>query len=327
MKFLTKLLEFRGAARRFFQKFQLIIEPLVRFFIAYVVFHMINETLSYNTKLANPILELGLAGVCTFLPQAVLILFSALLAVIQVYSISPILAALVLLIFAVLYCFVVRFSGKYGYAIVGLPVLFLLKIPYLIPLLLGMVATPIAIFPTACGVVIYYVFKVIQEVATRQDITSLDATLALYIEVVNNLFTHKAMIVTIVIFSAIVLIMYLIRRLRYEFVFEITIVLGAVLNILGFLAVNLYVDFGLNLGETVLGTILSMLIVFIVHFFRMVLDYTSVEHVQFEDDDYYYYVKAVPKVDVAMPQKNVTTFSEWEEEPDEMTTTNETTEK
>jgi len=187
MKFLTKLLEFRGAARRFFQKFQLIIEPLVRFFTAYLVFHMINETLSYNAKLSHPILEFGLAGVCTFLPQAVLILFGALLAVVQVYSVSPILAALVLLVFAVLYCFIVRFSGKYGYAIVGIPVLFLLKIPYLIPLLLGMVATPIAIFPTACGVIIYYVFKVIQEVATRQDITSLDATLALYIDVVNKL--------------------------------------------------------------------------------------------------------------------------------------------
>ena len=45
----------------------------------------------------------------------------------------------------------------------------------------------------------------------------------------------------------------------------------------------------------------------------MILDYTAVEHVQFEDDDYYYYVKAVPKIDVAMPTMNVTTFSDEEE--------------
>lgn len=324
MKILTKLLEFRGAARRFFQKFHLIIEPVFRFFVAYMVFHTINETLPYNTRFANPVIELGLAGVCTFLPQAVMILFGALLAVIQVYSVSPILAALVLLIFAVLYCFIVRFSGKYGYAIVGLPILFVFKIPYLIPLLLGMVATPIAIFPTACGVIVYYVFKVIQEVATTQDVTSLDATLALYIDVVNRLFTHEAMFITILIFSAVILLMYLIRKLRFEFVFEITIVLGTILTVLGFLVVNLYVDFGLDTGDVVLGSILSMLIVFVIHFFRVVLDYTAVEYVQFEDDDYYYYVKAVPKVDVAMPQKNVTTFSGWEE-PAETTATQEET--
>jgi len=46
----------------------------------------------------------------------------------------------------------------------------------------------------------------------------------------------------------------------------------------------------------ILGTVISMLLVFVAQFFRVVLDYTSVEHVQFEDDDYYYYVKAVPKV-------------------------------
>ena len=42
-----------------------------------------------------------------------------------------------------------------------------------------------------------------------------------------------------------------------------------------------------------------------VHFFRVVLDYTAVEYVQFEDDDYYYYVKAVPKMTLAGQQKTV----------------------
>ena len=35
------------------------------------------------------------------------------------------------------------------------------------------------------------------------------------------------------------------------------------------------------------------------------LDYTRIEHVQFEDDDYYYFVKAVPKITVTTPEKKV----------------------
>lgn len=319
MKILTKLLEFRGMARSFFQKYQLIITPVFRFIISYMAFHTINKALAYNATVANPVIELAMAAVGAFLPPVVLILMCALLAILQVYSASPILAALVIVIFAVLYCFIARFSGKYGYAVVAVPILFVFKMPYLIPLLLGMIATPMAIFPTVSGVIIYFVFKVIQEAATRQDITSLDATLALYIDVVNSLFQHKEMFITAAIFAVVILIMWLVRKMRFEFVFELTIVLGAIINILGFLLANLQLDINVGTGSMILGTIVSMLLVFIAQFFRVVLDYTSVEHVQFEDDDYYYYVKAVPKIDVSMLQKNVTTFSDEEEEQEELT--------
>ena len=316
MEIITKLLEFRGMARRFFQKYQLIVEPVFRFIISYLAFHTINTALAYNTTVAKPVVELALAAVGAFLPPVVLILLCAMLAILQVYSASPILAALVVVIFAVLYCFVARFSGKYGYAVVAVPILFVFKMPYLVPLLLGMIATPMAIFPTVSGVIIYFVFKVIQEAATRQDITSLDATLALYIDVVNNLFKHKEMFITAAIFAVVILVMWLVRKLRFEFVFELTIVLGAIINILGFLLANLKLDINVGTGSMILGTIGSMLLVFVAQFFRMVLDYTSVEHVQFEDDDYYYYVKAVPKIDVAMLQKKVKTFSDAEELPE-----------
>ncbi len=328
MEIITKLLEFRGMARRFFQKYQAIVEPVFRFIIAYLAFHTINSALAYNATVSKTIVELGLAAVGAFLPPVILILLCAMVAILQVYSASPILAALVIVIFAVLYCFIARFSGKYGYAVVAIPILFVFKMPYLIPLLLGMIATPMAIFPTISGVIVYYVFKVIQEAATRQDITSLDATLALYIDVVNSLFKHKEMFVTVGIFAAVILIMWLVRKMRFEFVFELSIVLGAIIMILGFLLANLQMDINVGTGSMILGTIVSAILVLGVQFFQMVLDYTSVENVQFEDDDYYYYVKAVPKIDVAMFQKKVKTFSDSEEAPEaEMTAAEEAEEE
>ena len=35
------------------------------------------------------------------------------------------------------------------------------------------------------------------------------------------------------------------------------------------------------------------------------VDYTRTEYTQFEDDDYYYYVKAVPKMNIAAPDVKV----------------------
>ncbi len=43
----------------------------------------------------------------------------------------------------------------------------------------------------------------------------------------------------------------------------------------------------------------------VLQFLRCKVDYSRTEKVQFEDDEYYYYVKAVPKVVVAKPEKKV----------------------
>ena len=40
------------------------------------------------------------------------------------------------------------------------------------------------------------------------------------------------------------------------------------------------------------------------------VDYSRTENIQFEDDEYYYYVKAVPKVGVAVPEKKVKRITE-----------------
>ena len=43
----------------------------------------------------------------------------------------------------------------------------------------------------------------------------------------------------------------------------------------------------------------------VLHFFLFSVDYSRTEKLQFEDDEYYYYVKAVPKNVVATPEKKV----------------------
>ena len=43
----------------------------------------------------------------------------------------------------------------------------------------------------------------------------------------------------------------------------------------------------------------------ILTYFIMDLDYSQVQNVQFEDDDYYYYVTAVPKIRLAREEKKV----------------------
>ena len=58
-----------------------------------------------------------------------------------------------------------------------------------------------------------------------------------------------------------------------------------------------------------------MLLAFgVLQFLFFNLDYTRTERVQFEDDEYYYYVKAVPKMYVPTTEKQVKSFGGRERE-------------
>ena len=62
---------------------------------------------------------------------------------------------------------------------------------------------------------------------------------------------------------------------------------------------------GISIVWLLIGSVLAVLIAKVLEFFVFNVDYSRTERVQFEDDEYYYYVKAVPKVTVAPVAKTV----------------------
>ena len=57
--------------------------------------------------------------------------------------------------------------------------------------------------------------------------------------------------------------------------------------------------------QLIVGTLVSIVIAMAVDFFVFSVDYSRTEYAQFEDDEYYYYVKAVPKMSIAVSDKQV----------------------
>ncbi len=306
---IVTILELRAHVLRFLQKFQLVVEPIVKFIIAFAVFRSINNAIGCHEMLMSLPAELLLSLLGTFTPSVLLVLLAAAVALVHVYVASPLLAILVAVLMAILYCFIARFSGKYGYVVLAVPILFLLKIPYVVPLVLGLIATPTAAIPAACGVIVYRMFEVISNVALVEDSMGIEDILTMYIDVIDRLVADKQMLLTAGVFFVIILAMYLVRKLSIEYAFEISIAVGAIVCILGFLVADSILHTEMNIVGMVFGTVGSMLIALVFNFFRLALDYTAVERVQFEDDDYYYYVKAVPKINLAVPERSVKQIS------------------
>lgn len=299
------LLVFRERVKNFYHRYDIYIKPIVKFVFALISLTTINNQLGYDKRLgAFPVL-LVLSLLSAFTPSAIMVLLAAAITVAHVYIVSPILSLIIIVILLILYLLFARFTPKQGYVLLAIPILFVLKIPFVIPILLGLIATPIAIIPVSCGVVIYFLLQVIKVAVSMQVNTSIEDILQLYTFVIDSLVSNRQMTLSIIIFAIILLVVYFVRRMKFDYAFEISIASGVLTGILGFLISYLILDKSEQILAMIFGMIISGVIVYGIHFFKLTLDYSGVEHVQFEDDVYYYYVKAVPKITVTTPQMNV----------------------
>lgn len=301
---MMNLLVFKETIIKLYQKVELYLKPIIKFLISFLVFQMINQQIGSDPKLQKWPVILALSLIGAFTPSSILVLMSAIIVVGHVYYASKILSIIVIAAMLILYLLFARFAPKQGYAMLAVPILMLIKIPYVVPILLGMIASPIALIPTGCGVAIYYLIRLIKEMATNMN-SSIEDILPLYKYVIDGFFSNKEMQLTIFVFSIVIIVTYLIRRLKIDYAFYIAILAGALTNIIAFLIGDLKLESTSQIGIMILNTIISALIVMIIQFFRLTLDYTAVERTQFEDDEYYYYVKAVPKMKITAPKKNV----------------------
>lgn len=290
---------------RFYQKAGMFITPVLKFCVALFVFLTINMQIGYDTRFASPSVALLLSLICAFTPSSVLMFFAAVISVIHVYRISLVLSIMVGVVFLILYLLFLRFSRKYGYAALAIPILYPVNLSYFVPLYLGMTGNPLSLVSAICGILIYYMFGVIKEVAQMSFTNSVEDILALYRYVVDSLLKNKTMLLTIIIFSLVIIVTYVLRKMKYDHSFSIAIASGTLVMILGFLFANIKIEVGESIGRVMLGCLVGAGMTMVVQFFRLTLDYTAVEQTQFEDDDYYYYVKAVPKLKIAVPEKSV----------------------
>ena len=106
-------------------------------------------------------------------------------------------------------------------------------------------------------------------------------------------------------FVVTVLLVYFIRRMSVNNAWLIAIISGGLLNFVIIMVGSLILKIDYSTLWLTIGMILSLALAYILQFFVFSLDYTRTEHTQFEDDEYYYYVKAVPKINVTAPEMNV----------------------
>lgn len=302
---MMQLLVLKEKIKAFYGKYSIYLIPVVKFVVGAIVFFLINSNIGFMTHLNNPLVPVIMGLVASIVPYGVTAFLAGCLIVAHVSKVS-LEVALILCIFilAVLILYY-GFRPGDGYLLLLTPMLFFLKIPYVVPLVVGLSGGLMSLIPVSCGVCFYYIMMYLKQNAGVLAGSSVSELVSRFLQVAKSVFGNELMWVMVAAFAVAIVIVFLIRNLSIDYSWTIAIIAGVITELIVIFIGDFNYNLPISLPALILGIFGSVVIALIYQFFVFAVDYTRTEYLQFEDDDYHYYVKAVPKIAVSAPDVKV----------------------
>lgn len=307
---MIRLLEIKALLVGIYKRFDGIINPIGKFFVSLIIIVKLNSFFGYSPMFGKLGINLGIAVLAAFLPASWFLMLLIVVVTAQMFAASIEAAIIVFMVMIVMYFLFARLQPKYASLIMIVPLLYSMKLVYVIPLFAGLFLGISSIVPIAVGIGVYHFAAYIPglldiriEGATLFE--SPDIIINMYKYVSNAIIHDRGMILTIAVFSIVIILMYYIRKLEIEHIWYMTAGIGAISMIIIFIIGNLILKANVSIGGVFIGTIFGALVVAAMQFFKFSLDYKRAEKLQFEDDEFFYYVRTIPKVKATVPQKEI----------------------
>ena len=302
---MAALLMLKEKIKVIYADYHQVIVPITKAIVAFMMLLAINDKIGYMAKLDSMIVVVALSVVCAFMPRTVTVLVGLAAVMAHLAALSVEVALVAVAIFLVMIFVYLRFCSKDILLVVLTPLSFYFGIPYIMPLAAGILCGPAAALTLGCGIVIHYYIDYISVNALTIQGMSASATVEKIRIGLDGIIQNDAMFLALISFVAATFVVHILRRQAIDHAWSVAIFSGAMTNvILNFMGILIF-DNGPSVIGLLLGTIIAVPLAMLIAFLFMGLDYSRTERVQFEDGDYYYYVKAVPKMKIQAPAKTV----------------------
>ena len=302
---MEKVFEIREYLLKFYAKYSRYIDLGFRFLLALLTFVFVSNHIGFMEALTNPAVILGLAIACTFLPVAMTAVLAAVIVIIQFLVVTPGVAIVSAIVFVAMFALYFRYAPGKAVALILTPIGFTIGLPVLSPVIFGLIGGPVSVIPVAFGTIVFYMLSHVKAYASIIETVAETGLIGQITTFTQQLISNREMWLTILAFAICILLVYSIRRLAIDYAWEIAVGSGVLVYIILMTFGHVIMDINISYVFLIVGSIVSAVVAIIFKFFVFSVDYTRTEHLQFEDDEYYYYVKAVPKVSMAVPEKTV----------------------
>ena len=304
---MSNLFVLKEQLQAFYARYSKEVDKIVHFLLAFIVFYLINSKIGYMEAVSNPIVALILALICAFLPGTLTVLAAAVLILIHIFALSMGVMAVTAALFAIMFIFYFRFTPATSMIVLLVMVAYLFKIPFAVPISFALMGTPSCIIPIIFGTMIYSMISYLETSATAvTGASGMAGEISLF---ASRILQNKEMWIYIASFVVAVLVVYTLRKSEFDQSWKIAVASGAVADIIVIVAGSIVFSTPIDYVTLIFGNMISVALALILEFFIFSVDYSKAEKFQYEDDEYYYYVKAIPKVSVAVPEKRVKKIS------------------
>ncbi len=288
-----------------YAKYSYVIVFGLKFLLTFIALLQLNHYLGYMATLTNGLVVFGISFICEYLPYGLIAFVLSMVLIGHTWAVSlevSVLLGIVILLVGLLYY---SFQPRDGFWLILTPMAFLLNIPYVIPILVGLSGGIVAVVPVSTGVVIYYIMNYVkQNVGVLTNNTEVDITQR-YVQLLEAILGNQDMLIMMILVFVCILCVSLLRNLSIDYAWVIAIVCGGIMELVILFLGGFMLDVTFASGQVILGFSISMIIAFLYYLLVFTVDYTRTEYLQYEDDDYVYYVKAVPKATISKTEVTV----------------------
>lgn len=318
---LSALYQARGVVSKYIKRYELFIKVGLKFIAFLCLFRMISGAEMYTgTGVFNSFgVHLVLALVATILPSRIGVLIGMALCVYNIFQSSLIGAAIIGVMMLVLYVAVVRLFPDQVYFLALIPICIQWQLYLLVPIFAGLYIGIIAVVPVVIGILLWALIQIIPAFLSLQMGESLDALPKMISDAstygIDQMTKNEQMVYLLIVSAGIILLVSLLKKLRLDYVRYIALGAGGLLGIICLIMGKVVADLPGNLVWIVLLAILSIAALAVLEFLNLSLNYKNAQNLDFEDEEYYYQVRLIPKISpVGKQKKELKTIAEREEE-------------
>ena len=294
---MNKLISFRNKIESLYLKNSRVLGYIARMLITFACLMILRSSINFNLVLSNIWVVIGLSIVCGFIPLRFLMAVILAYIVAQVFTLSTALGIVFLIILALMYLLFFRYAPTYGPALVLIPLMFLIRLQVLVPIILAIVGPAISVIVVIFGTILYFLITFLDvNAATFASATgTLEFTKVELL--VEGVFRNREYLLILGVLVIVFMLVHFLKRINYNYSVEIAIAIGTG----AYIVLSLGVELALHSLTTqrllgfVIGGLVSGALALLINSIWNPLDYSRTETVEFEDDEYNYYVKAVPK--------------------------------
>lgn len=311
------LLVVKTRLKNIYQKYYRVIRSVLKMLASAGTFAVVFYNLPFRPELKEyeaPLIIMA-SLICGFIPDMAVMCLVLLLALYEISAVSLIASAVFFTAIAIYFLLFGRYTKTQSYIVLLIPVLSVLNLSYAVPIVAALFLTPAMIPACIVGVLVQYILLGIKEYEViSQSAADTGNTVEVLQYMVNYVLQNREMLIYMGAFSLAYFFVFVVRKGKYNYASHVGIFVGIVVCMAGIISGDIFFSIQTNMNRLMIGLGITALLAYIVQFFRMSLDYAGVRKLQFEDEEYFYYVKAVPKLKVAAEDKTITTMEEIMEE-------------